>query len=112
VVFASGVVLLFDGPQSRATPLSIHKLSFFAWLALMGLHLLVHLPGIDRSLGSVRLGAADAGLTAEGARSGAAGRWLAVGGALVGGLALAVVLIPHFGLWTAPGAFPHHHHGG
>lgn len=112
VVFVSGVVLLFEGPRSRATPLLIHKASFFVWLALMGLHLLAHLPGINRTLRSIRIGAGNAGLTAEGARGGAAGRWIAIAGALAGGLVLAVVLIPHFGLWTAPGAFPHHHHGG
>jgi hypothetical protein len=33
-------------------------------------------------------------------------------GAIVGGAVIALVLIPHFGGWTAPGAFVHHHHGG
>jgi hypothetical protein len=31
-------------------------------------------------------------------------------GALVGGLVLAVVLIPDFSAWTAHGVFLHHHH--
>jgi hypothetical protein len=34
---------------------------------------------------------------------------LAVLGLTVAGAPLAVVLIPHFSSWTAPGALPHHH---
>jgi len=40
---------------------------------------------------------------------GSAGRWIALLGMCVGGLVLAVLLIPHFSAWTAPGAFAHHH---
>jgi hypothetical protein len=109
VVFASGIVLLFDGPRNRTTPLLIHKVSFIAWLVLFGLHLLVHVPRLPRSLRSVRFGADDSGLQELG-QAGSAGRWFALGGALIGGAVLAVVLIPHYSLWTAPGAFPHHHH--
>lgn len=107
VVFASGIVLLFDGPRSRATPLLIHKVSFIVWLALFGLHLLAHVPGLPRSLRAVRIGAAESP-SLDGLGGG--GRWIALAGALVGGVVLAVVLIPHFALWTAPGALPHHHH--
>jgi hypothetical protein len=109
VVFASGIVLLFDGPRNRATPLLIHKVSFIAWLVLFGLHLLVHVPGLPRSLRSVRFGAHDSELQGFG-QAGSSGRWIALAGALIGGAVLAVVLIPHYSLWTAPGAFPHHHH--
>ena len=41
----------------------------------------------------------------------AAGRWIALSGAIVARAVLAIVLIPQFGMWTAPGALPHHHHG-
>jgi hypothetical protein len=109
VVFVTGVVLLFDGPRGRATPLLIHKVSFFAWLAFFGLHVLAHVPGLPRSLRAVRLD--DEGDSQDGAFArGAAGRWIALGGAIVGGAVLAIVLIPHFSIWTAPGALPHHHH--
>jgi hypothetical protein len=108
VVFVTGLVLLFEGPRTRATPLLIHKVSFFVWLALFGVHLLAHVPNLPQSLRAVRLGADEPKL--EGLGTGSAGRWLAMAGALVGGLVLAVVLIPHFSLWTAPGALPHHHH--
>jgi hypothetical protein len=109
VVFVTGVVLLFDGPRNRATPLLIHKVSFIVWLVLFGLHLLAHVPGLPRSLRAVRLGAEEPP-SLDGVGGGSAGRWVALAGSLVGGVVVAVVLIPHFSLWTAPGAIPHHHH--
>ena len=111
VVFASGIVLLFEGPRNRATMLLIHKLSFIIWLVLVGLHILAHLPGLPESLRAVRVGANESSLQGGGG-DGAAGRLLALVGALVLGAVLAIVLIPHFSVWTAPGAFPHHHHDG
>jgi len=109
VVFISGVILLFNGPRGRSTLTLIHKASFVVWLIFMGLHVLAHLPGLRRSLQAVRLGGEEVGIPVQAARSGAAGRWIALGGAIVAGAVLAVVLIPHFGAWTAPGAFPLHH---
>jgi hypothetical protein len=38
-----------------------------------------------------------------------AGGCIALSGALVGGLVLAVALTPQFGSWTAHGAVVHHH---
>jgi hypothetical protein len=108
IVFASGIVLLFEGPRNRATWLLVHKVSFILWLVLLGLHLLAHVPGLPRSLRPVRIGEEESPL--DGVGGGAAGRWLALAGAIIGGGVLAIVLIPHFSLWTAPGAFPHHHH--
>lgn len=103
VVFGSGVALLFAGPSSRDTIFPIHKLSFFAWLALMGIHVLWHLPEVYRSL------RADYGREPRGARTtswsgelnGRAGRTLSLAGALVLGLVLAIVLIPEFGPWIS-----------
>ena len=100
VVFATGIWLLIVGPRGRSTPLLLHKVSFFVWVAFMGVHVLAHLPSLGSSV------------RAAGARPGAAGRWIALAGAIVGGAALAIVLIRHYGIWTAPGAFPHHHHHG
>lgn len=110
-VFASGIVLLFEGPRNRATMLLIHKVSFILWLVLMGLHLLAHVPGLPRSLRAVRIDAEGSPLDGLGG-SGAAGRWIALLGTLILGVVLAIVLIPDFSVWTAPGAFPHHHHRG
>ncbi len=48
VVLASGVALLFAGPQSRDTLLPIHKVSFFVWVGFTALHVLAYLPRIPR----------------------------------------------------------------
>jgi hypothetical protein len=92
-VLASGVILLLAGPAVRPTALPIHKLSFFAWLAAFGVHLLGHLPGLPRALRG-----AHAAPTAA-PRAGAAGRRLALAAALATGVVLALVLIPDFAAW-------------
>ncbi len=106
VVFASGVALLFAGPSSRSTLFPIHKLSFFAWLALMALHVLGHLPAMPAALSG------DYGSSRElsGNVTGRAGRILALAGALVAGLVLAVLVIPQFGPWLHDSGLFHHHH--
>lgn len=108
IVFLSGVVLMFNGPRNRGPWVTIHKGSFIIWLVFMGIHVLAHLPALGRSLRAVRVESEAAGVRYDRARSGAAGRWIALLGAIVAGVVLAVVLIPHFGSWTGPGAFPHH----
>jgi hypothetical protein len=108
VVFASGVVLLFAGPSSRGTFFPIHKLSFIAWLAFMALHVLGHLPSLPKSLRgdyATRKGM-------PGYLPGRDGRVIALAGALVAGLVVAIVVIPDFGAWTSSHAWlGHHHHG-
>jgi hypothetical protein len=106
IVFASGVVLLFVGPSDRSQLQLIHKVSFIVWVAFTSLHVLGHLPAMPASLRAVRRANPDP----PGLQPGAAGRWIAVSGALVGGLVLAIVLIPDFAVWTAHGAAFHHHH--
>ena len=44
----------------------------------------------------------------EGLADGSAGRWIALVGVCVGGLVLAVLLLPQFAARTAPHAFAHH----
>jgi hypothetical protein len=106
VVFATGIALLIAGPQHRSPWLPLHKVSFIAWLVFMALHVLGHLPAVARALG---IGGRGQEQRAN-AASGAAGRWIALSGALVAGLVLAIVLIPDFSAWTAHGVFLHHHH--
>mgnify|MGYP001181037482 CR=1 FL=1 len=106
VVFVSGVLLLALGPRARGQYLLLHKASFVVWLGVTGLHVFGHLPQLARSL---RPAGADSHL--PGSAPGAAGRWLALAGALVAGIVLAIVLIPQFAPWTAHSAFLHHHHG-
>jgi hypothetical protein len=108
VVFASGVVLLLIGPRDRGPWLSVHKVSFFVWIAFTALHVLGHLPRVGSLLHVPRSAARG---PAQAGGDGAAGRWIAVSGAIVAGAVLAIVLVPYFGAWTAPGALPHHHHG-
>ena len=103
LVFVSGIVLLSAGPAHRGPWVSIHKASFIVWLLLTGVHVLGHLPGLGGSLSAVRRP------TGQLNSNGGAGRAIALAGAIVGGLVLAIVLIPQFGAWTG-GAFVHHGH--
>lgn len=105
VVFVSGVLLLFAGPSGRGQLVLIHKASFFVWLAFTGLHVLGHLPRMSGLLGPPRRSAGSPGPSPD-----RAGRWIALAGGLVGGLVLAIVLIPQFAPWTAAGVLAHHHH--
>jgi hypothetical protein len=106
VVFASGVALLFAGPQSRDTLLPIHKVSFFVWLAFTVIHVLGHLPALPAAL------RADYGRPAEWSHdvTGRAGRALSLASALVAGLVLAILVIPQFAPWLHAYNVFHHHH--
>src|ERR1700722_18982673 len=53
-VFATGVALLVLGPSARQPLVLLHKVSFFAWLAVMALHVLGHLPETLRLLSTAR----------------------------------------------------------
>jgi hypothetical protein len=102
VVFASGVALLFAGPSSRDTLFPIHKLSFFAWLALTGVHVLAHLPEVGRSLSAEYRTRADVGvLRLSGGLNGRVGRSLSLAGAIVLGAVLAILVIPEFAPWLS-----------
>jgi hypothetical protein len=106
VVFASGIVLLFNGPSHRGPWVSIHKVSFILWIGATALHVLGHLPGLPQSLRAARTERD----RLEGLPRGDGGRWIALAAMTAAGVVLAVLLIPHFSAWTAPGAFPHHEH--
>jgi hypothetical protein len=97
VVFVSGIVLLFAGPSARPTWFPIHKDSFFAWLAIMAVHVLGHLPAVGAGF-EAEYG--PAALREEHAVPGRSGRSLALASALVLGLVLALVLIPEFAQWV------------
>ncbi|MGZ4179865.1 MAG: hypothetical protein ACXVUL_04150 [Solirubrobacteraceae bacterium] len=105
-VFATGVLLLVDGPGSRDQLLLWHKVSFIVWLVAMAPHVLGHLVELPPAL-RLRRDAASPVATAGGA-----GRAIALASAIAGGAVLAIVLLPDFGAWTvAAGHFHHHHHG-
>ncbi len=118
LVFLSGVILLFIGPDSslRSDVFLVHKASFILWIGATGLHVLGHLPEVFRFLrisnesrmemialrSHRQVGAGPVGpsIWLSGRLPGGAGRWLSIGTALVLGLVLAVALIPDFASWT------------
>lgn len=110
-VFATGVGLLLLGPGSRHPLLLLHKASFFAWIAIVAVHVLGHLPEILRyfsgaaaSRRAVIVGRASFSsrrrADASAAVSGVGGRSVSLVLAVLSGLALALVLIPQFAAWT------------
>jgi hypothetical protein len=103
-VFATGVILLLDGPGSRGRWLMLHKITFFVWIATMVPHVLGHLLELPGSLRAAKR--ADRELTARPA--GDVGRAIALASALVMGLVLAIVLLPDFAAWTSA-TLQHHH---
>jgi len=103
-VLGTGVWMLVAGPSSRPTVLPLHRYAFFAWLAVMSVHVLGHLPGIPAGL-RIDFGAAGGRVRGRSARLGALLAATAVG------LALALLLEPLYGAWLH-GHFHHFHHFG
>ncbi len=97
LVFATGVALLLLGPSSRDPLVLLHKISFFAWIAVTALHILGHLPEITRLLSTARASRRVAWAPLV---PGARGRSGALAGALLAGLVLAVALLGQFSPWT------------
>jgi hypothetical protein len=91
--------------------LLLHKASFIAWIALVAVHVLGHLPEIRRYLSgaavSRRAAISARARSSRGRRpgatadvGGAGGRSVSVALALLSGVALALALIPQFAAWT------------
>jgi hypothetical protein len=107
-VFATGVLLLAEGPGASGTLRTLHKASFILWIGATALHVLGHLPDLARILLRRSGGPAGDGRYAYGRgryeynrlAAGGIGRTLALGGAIVAGAVLAVLLIPHFAGWS------------
>lgn len=95
-VFATGVALLATGPDGTGTLRGLHKASFVAWIAFTSLHVLGHLPDVQKTFLTKHEGRVEYNDLA----AGRAGRTIALVGALLGGAVLAIVLIPHFGAWS------------
>ena len=102
-VFFTGLLLLVDGPGAPGTLRLAHKLTFFLWLASMGLHVLGHLlelPVSKRIIG----GKASRVQTIAGTR----GRVLALILSLIVGLVLALLFLPDVHSWTSGGLYAFH----
>jgi hypothetical protein len=88
-LLSTGVALLVLGPHGgRGIVLGLHKLSFIAWLAVAGVHVLAYLPRLPRLVLS---------------RAGAARRLALVGASIAAGLVLAGATYSLAGPWL------HHH---
>jgi hypothetical protein len=85
-LFGTGVALLVGGPPSD-TLVFAHKLSFIAWASLMALHVLGHI----LELPALALPDWRRGGPREAQLAGAGARTMALGIALLGGAALAVL---------------------
>lgn len=94
-VLATGVGLLLVGPDSAGILRGLHKASFVVWVAFTALHVLGHLPDLPRALLARRAG----GLTYRQYTPGGVGRGISMASALVAGVVLAILLVPHFGAW-------------
>ena len=95
IVFASGVVLLLAGPGSRGLWKPIHDYSFGVWLAVWCGHFVLHLPDLPKLLSGRH---SERPWDDHG--SGRGGRALALAGALVLGVVLAIVCVPLFAAWS------------
>ncbi|HEV7133659.1 MAG TPA: hypothetical protein VGN27_08025 [Gaiellaceae bacterium] len=90
VLLGTGLALVALGPGGGIT-LLLHKASFVIWLGALGIHVLGHLPRVQRAL------AADIGV-----RDGVGGsrvRVLLVAASIVAGAIAAVVVLPHGHAW-------------
>lgn len=112
-VFATGIVLLAEGPGASGTLRTLHKASFIVWVGATALHVLGHLPDLPRILltRSIRSGEPHGDRRYEFNRlaAGGVGRTLALTGAIVAGVVVAILLTPHFGAWSHFESIRHHH---
>ena len=106
VVFFTGLLLLIDGPGAPSVVRMLHKLSFFAWLAVVGVHVLGHLAELPSALRAVSR-AEHRSHNLPGSR----GRGFAVLAAMGVGLVLALLFLPDIHTWTSGGLHdPHFFH--
>jgi len=103
VVLGTGVALLFVGPESAGILRQLHKLSFIVWVAFTALHVLGHLPDLQKIFLTRRSGHIEYNELA----AGRTGRVVSLAGALIAGAVLAILLIPHFGAWSHFETFHH-----
>jgi hypothetical protein len=103
-VFFTGLLLLIEGPGAGSTVRLLHKVTFFVWLGVVGVHVLWHLRELPSAVRAVRL-------AEKRTRDlpGSQGRGLALLVALVAGLVLALIFLPDIHTWTAGLAYHPYH---
>lgn len=100
-VFGTGVGLLIAGPGSSGALRLLHKASFVVWVGGTSLHVLGHLPDLQKTFLTRR----GERLEYNGLAAGSLGRAVSLGGALTAGVALAILLGSHFAGWSHFEAF-------
>jgi len=94
-VFFTGLLLLVDGPGAGNLVREAHKLFFFAWLVVVGIHVLWHLAELPAGVRAVR--------NAEGRNRdlpGSLRRGIALFVAIACGVVLALIFLPDIHSWT------------
>jgi hypothetical protein len=91
-VFVTGVLLLAAGHRSR-TLLEIHKVSFIVWGVVFAIHVLAYLPRVARSVRADWVAARREAVPGAGLRA------MLLAGAVGGGAALALSLLPAMNAW-------------
>lgn len=99
-VFFTGLLLLLDGPGAPNMLRELHKLSFFLWIAVVGVHVMGHLLELPTALRAVS--------RAEGRTRrlpGTQGRAIVVLAAIAGGVVLALLFLPQIHAWSVGGLY-------
>lgn len=103
-VFFTGLVLMIDGPSAGNFVRELHKLFFFAWIAVVGIHVLWHLRELPNAVFAV---------SRRERRSrdlpGSRGRALALILAMAAGVVLAILFLPDIHSWTSGLAYHPYH---
>lgn len=100
LVLASGVALLFVSAGLRTTLLFVHKASFVLWFVVMTVHVLGHL------LDTAKLAPRDWYWRTRRQIAGASRRQWVLAAAVVLGLVIGAVTLPHAANWFAGGHHP------
>lgn len=99
-VLGTGVMLAVVGPADQGNWMFLHKASFVLWFGVMTIHVVAYAPRLPRLL---RGGRSQPGPAAA---PGTAARYLALGGALAGGILVAALAMHLSGQWN--GGFGFH----